>query len=74
MLKGVRLLFGLLSFYIICGIGAWSNLAVSSKLLDSDFNWMIAGIIGAGISSVWNYSVSSRLTWRWNSTLLNGQS
>ena len=73
MLKGVRLIFGLLSFYVICGIGAWSNLAISSKLFDSDFNWMIAGIIGAGISSIWNYSVSSRLTWRWNSSLLKNQ-
>ena len=70
MLKGGRLLFGLFSFYIICSIGAWSNLAVSSELVESGVNWLIAGVIGVGISSVWNYSVSSRLTWRWNATFL----
>jgi len=73
MLRGIQLLYGLFSFYIICGIGAWSNLAMASKLFESGVSWMIAGIVGAGISSVWNYSVSSRLTWRWNVTLLKGK-
>jgi dolichol-phosphate mannosyltransferase len=65
MLRGMQLIYGLFSFYIICGIGAWGNLTMSSELYESGITWMIAGLVGAGISSVWNYSVSSKLTWRW---------
>ena len=72
MLKGMQLIYGLFSFYIICGIGAWSNLAISSKLFESGVTWILAGLVGAGISSVWNYSVSSKLTWRWNVMLAKG--
>jgi dolichol-phosphate mannosyltransferase len=28
--------------------------------------WMIAGFLGAMISSVWNYGVSSTITWKRN--------
>jgi hypothetical protein len=28
--------------------------------------WMIAGFVGATISSVWNYGVSSTVTWKRN--------
>jgi putative flippase GtrA len=26
--------------------------------------WLLAGLIGAMVSAVWNYGVSSTLTWR----------
>jgi len=66
MLRGIQLLYGLFSFYIVCGIGAWGNITMASQLFEYDVPWMIAGLAGAMISSVWNYSVSSKLTWRWN--------
>ena len=66
MLRGIQLLYGFFSFSIVCGIGAWGNITMASQLFEYDVPWMIAGLAGAMISSVWNYSVSSKLTWRWN--------
>ena len=72
MLRGRQLIYGLFSFYIVCGIGAWGNITMASQLFEYDVPWMIAGLAGAMISSVWNYSVSSKLTWKWNVVLAKG--
>ncbi|MGH6917915.1 MAG: glycosyltransferase [Geminicoccaceae bacterium] len=65
-LSGVHLIYGHLSFYLICSIGAIANFQIAEMLFNLRVPWMIAGFLGAMISSVWNYGVSSILTWRRN--------
>jgi dolichol-phosphate mannosyltransferase len=64
-LRGPRLLRGLLLFYVVCGFGAAANLGVASLLLrDGVLAWGAAGAVGAIMTVVWNYAVSSTLVWR----------
>jgi dolichol-phosphate mannosyltransferase len=63
-LKGRALIFGLLSFYAVCGLGAVANVGVGSFVFRNDHNSILAGIAGAIVGSVWNYAASSLLTWR----------
>jgi dolichol-phosphate mannosyltransferase len=63
-LRGLEALTGLLAFYVICSIGAVSNVAVASWIYAGWSNWWIAGLIGAFIGAVWNYTISSTLVWR----------
>ncbi|HWK44772.1 MAG TPA: glycosyltransferase family 2 protein [Stellaceae bacterium] len=64
-LKGWRFIRGLISFALVCGVGAFANVGLSSYLFDSGrSSWWLAGIAGALMSSVWNYAVSSVVTWK----------
>jgi dolichol-phosphate mannosyltransferase len=63
-LLGLKLLRGLLSFYLICSVGAIGNVGIASYVFAADQQWWIAGIAGAIVGSVWNYAVSSVFTWR----------
>jgi dolichol-phosphate mannosyltransferase len=63
-LKGWRLLSGLLSFYLICAVGAVGNVGIAAYIFAADSVWWLAGISGAIVGSVWNYAVSSVFTWR----------
>jgi dolichol-phosphate mannosyltransferase len=64
-LKGWRFIRGLISFVLICSIGAIANVGLASFLFGNGrSSWWIAGIAGAAMSSVWNYAVSSIFTWR----------
>jgi len=64
-LTGWRFLQGLLSFAVICGIGAAANVGVASYLFGTQqSSWWLAGVAGAAMSSVWNYAVSSVVTWK----------
>ncbi len=63
-LRGPALLRGLLVFGLVCGVGAAANLNVASLLLAEHQDWWRAGLAGAAMSLVWNYSVGSTLTWR----------
>jgi dolichol-phosphate mannosyltransferase len=64
-LKGWRFLQGLASFAVICSIGAAANIGVASFLFGAQHSsWWFAGIAGAAMSSVWNYAVSSVVTWK----------
>lgn len=65
-LRGGRLLGGLISFALICSVGAVGNVGVASFLFSPSVGeaWWIAGIAGAAMSLVWNYAVSSVITWR----------
>ena len=55
---------GLLSFYAVCAIGAFSNIGIASVLFVRDYNWWLSGLAGILVGAVWNYAVSSTLTWR----------
>ncbi len=63
-LRGLRLLRGLLSFYLICAVGAVGNVGIAAYVFAADHVWWLAGIAGAVVGSVWNYAVSSVFTWR----------
>ncbi len=63
-LKGMRILRGLVSFYVICSVGAVANIDVASYVFQARPSWWLAGIAGALVGSVWNYAVSSVFTWK----------
>ncbi len=63
-LKGWPLWRGLITFYVICSIGAVANVDVAAYVFDQRPVWWLAGIAGALIGSVWNYAVSAVFTWR----------
>lgn len=63
-LQGLEFIRGLVSFYAICAVGALLNLQVAEFLYDLTVPWLLAGFLGAVVSSVWNYGVSSTFTWK----------
>jgi dolichol-phosphate mannosyltransferase len=62
-LTGRKFCLGLLSFCLICAIGAVANVGVADFLFAQDQPWWLAGLAGALVSSIWNYCASSALTW-----------
>jgi dolichol-phosphate mannosyltransferase len=63
-LRGVRLVSGLLSFYVACSFGAWANVVFARALLSGGARWYLAGLAGIVLSSVWNYSINNMFTWQ----------
>ena len=63
-LRGWSLIRGLLSFYLICSIGAVANVGIATYVFRADHTWWVAGIAGVILGSVWNYAVSSVFTWK----------
>jgi dolichol-phosphate mannosyltransferase len=64
-LIGWKLVRGLLSFALICSFGAVANVGIATLLFTEHHAfWWAAGIAGAAMSLVWNYAVTSALTWR----------
>ena len=63
-LHGLAALKGLLVFYVICGIGALSNISVASWLFAGQGRWIVAGFIGSLIGAVWNFTLSNQVLWR----------
>ena len=63
-LKGKAFVSGLLSFYLVCSIGAVANFQFAEFLYQNSFYWVIAGIAGAAIGAVWNYAMTSLFTWK----------
>jgi dolichol-phosphate mannosyltransferase len=63
-LKGAAALRGLLIFYVICGVGALSNVGVATWLYTNEPVWWTAGLMGSVIGAVWNYMMSSQVLWR----------
>jgi dolichol-phosphate mannosyltransferase len=63
-LKGWRLTRGLVTFYVICSIGAVANVDVAAYVFHERPVWWLAGVAGAMVGSVWNYAVSAVFTWK----------
>jgi dolichol-phosphate mannosyltransferase len=63
-LRGAALFLGLMKFYVACSVGAMINVAFASMLVSRGMPWLLAGVTGTAISSVWNYWVNTVLTWR----------
>ena len=66
-LRGNDWVKGLLSFFLICGVGSAANVGVASYLFSNDLSWALAALAGIMLSAVWNYAVSARYTWSTNS-------
>jgi dolichol-phosphate mannosyltransferase len=62
--RGLRFWRGLALFVLACSLGAVSNFAIASFAYAQGFPWFLAALLGLMISSVWNFSVTSVLTWR----------
>lgn len=63
-LHGNRLFLGLLTFWSACSLGAFLNVSFGNFLVEHRVSWLLAGIAGMAISSVWNYGVNTVITWR----------
>lgn len=64
-LRGRRLVTGLVTFSLICSVGAVGNIGIAQVLFGENHSaWWFAGAAGALMSLVWNYAVSSVVTWR----------
>ena len=56
-------------FYLTCGIGAAANVGIANSVYTGDIDglsgeWYISGIIGAFVGAVWNFLMSSLVTWK----------
>jgi dolichol-phosphate mannosyltransferase len=63
-LTGRKFVWGLLSFCLICAVGALANIGIATTLFAGHAIWWVAGLAGAAMSVVWNYAMTSALTWR----------
>ncbi len=63
-LTGWAVLTGLMSFLLVCSVGAVVNVAFADRVYGVTGIWWVAGITGAAVSSVLNYSATSIFTWR----------
>lgn len=63
-LRGNKFIQGLFSFYIACSFGALINIAFAAWLFDQAFPWWLAGALGAVAGSIWNYALTSVITWK----------
>lgn len=63
-LRGRALLTGLATFYAISAVGALANIGIAEVVFERGQSWWLAGIAGALIGVVWNFTMSSIYTWR----------
>jgi dolichol-phosphate mannosyltransferase len=62
-LKGVRIVLGLASFYLVCGLGAVANVGVARAVFEQPTTWWLASIAGVLVGTVWNFAMSNLVTW-----------
>ena len=63
-LKGRRIWWGLVTFYMACSLGAAINIRIADALQQLGVHWLIAGACGLLIGAGWNYPITSFFTWR----------
>jgi dolichol-phosphate mannosyltransferase len=63
-LKGLSLVWGLLTFYPVCSVGAVANVGVASWIYGNQPVWWLAGAAGAVMGAFFNYSATAAFTWR----------
>ena len=61
---GWGFLTGLLLFILACSVGSLGNYAIAQSLLNHGVWWLLAAFCGLVVGSVWNFAVSSALSWR----------
>jgi dolichol-phosphate mannosyltransferase len=63
-LSGMGWIWGLMTFYAVCGIGAIANVGVASWIYGNEPIWWLAGAAGALMGAVFNFAVTASVTWR----------
>jgi dolichol-phosphate mannosyltransferase len=63
-LHGWKFLGGLATFCAVCAVGAIANVRLASLAFEQHYVWWLSGLAGAAASVVWNYAVTSIVTWR----------
>jgi dolichol-phosphate mannosyltransferase len=63
-LTGMAFVRGLMAFYAVSSVGALTNVGVASWLYAYQPTWWLAGLAGALMGVVWNYSMSTLFVWR----------
>jgi dolichol-phosphate mannosyltransferase len=61
--RGLRFLTGLLSFYLVCGLGAVANVGVANVAFANQHAWWLSAFAGVLVGTVWNYAITSVFTW-----------
>lgn len=56
-------LTGLASFMVACSLGALANVAIATAVYGQRAPWVLASLAGIVVGAVWNYAMTSRLTW-----------
>jgi dolichol-phosphate mannosyltransferase len=62
-LHGSEFFWGLLSFYLVCSVGAITNIGIANFVYHAEEVWWVAGLAGSLVGAVWNYTASSVFTW-----------
>lgn len=63
-LHGLAMLKGFAGFCVIGAAGALANVGLAAWLYSERPIWWAAGLAGALMGALWNYSMSSRFVWR----------
>jgi dolichol-phosphate mannosyltransferase len=63
-LTGLDALKGLGVFYLVCSVGTLANVGIAELIYLREPSWWLAGVAGAVMAAVFNYSASAMLTWR----------
>ena len=63
-LRGTKFFTGLLSFFAVCGVGAVANVGIANAVFEQHYTWWVSALAGITVGLIWNYAVSSALTWR----------
>jgi dolichol-phosphate mannosyltransferase len=53
----------LLSFYLVCAVGALANVGIARLSYARTEIWWLAGLAGALVGAVWNYAATRVYTW-----------
>ena len=53
-LKGAKLLFGWISFNLVCATGAAANVGIANWMFANNWMWLVDGLAGIMVGVVWN--------------------
>jgi len=63
-LKGFAMVRGFVLFCLVCSVGVLANVDLASWLYVERPIWWVAGAVGAVMSVLWNYAMSTLFVWR----------
>lgn len=63
-MKGFALVRGFILFCLVCSVGVLANVDLASWLYGARTTWWVAGAVGAVMSVLWNYAMSTLFVWR----------
>ncbi|HWY66893.1 MAG TPA: glycosyltransferase family 2 protein [Rhizomicrobium sp.] len=63
-LKGFAMVRGFVLFCLVCSVGVLANVDLARWLYGARPIWWVAGAVGAVMSVLWNYAMSTLFVWR----------